>query len=66
MAIDYDEAFVLLDELTGEPLARYPYQIKRADGTIEQGVTDENGQTHLVTADLAEAISIEVMEDAAR
>jgi type VI secretion system secreted protein VgrG len=66
MAIEYDEAFVLLNEQTGEPLRHYPYEIKRADGRIERGTTDGQGQTHLVNADTSESISIEIVEDVAR
>lgn len=59
----YDEAFVLTDENTGELLVNYPYRIKRADGTYEEGFTDDNGRTHLILTAEPEEISIEVPYD---
>jgi type VI secretion system secreted protein VgrG len=59
----FEEAFVLKNEETGELLANYPYKIKRADGTYEEGTTDEKGRTHMVMAAEAEDITIEVRED---
>src|SRR5690554_5504186 len=44
----YDEAFVLRSSLTGEPLANRNYRIFHADGSVENGVTDAGGATHLV------------------
>lgn len=39
----FDEAFVVKDHDTGEPIPNHPYRIKRADGTYEEGTTDEKG-----------------------
>ncbi len=58
----FDQAFVLKNQKTGEPLVNYPYRIKRTDGSWETGVTDDKGQTHLVLGADPESISIEVME----
>ena len=57
----FDQAFVLKNKETGKPLANYPYKIKRADGSLEEGITDEAGNTHLVAAAEAENVTIEVM-----
>jgi len=57
----FDEAFVLKDEETGQPLAGYQYRIIRADGSIEPGVTDEKGQTHLVSSVEVEQLKLEVI-----
>jgi uncharacterized Zn-binding protein involved in type VI secretion len=46
----FDERFVLLDELTGEPLACTEYAIRRTSGAIEHGTTDAQGHTHLLSA----------------
>lgn len=35
-----------------------PYRIKRADGTFEEGITDELGQTHLVSGVEMEELEI--------
>ena len=56
----FDEAFVLKDQTTGEPLANFPYRIKLADGSYQQGFTNEKGQTHLVTSADQEALKIEI------
>ncbi len=61
----YDEAFVLRDSKTGRPLANFPYRIKRADGTFEEGLTDAAGRTHLILSAEAEFINIEVPEELA-
>jgi len=57
---NFDEAFVLKDKETGELLTNFPYRIKRADGSYEEGITDEQGRTHLVLSTEAEELSIEV------
>ena len=56
----FDEAFVLTDKDSGEPVANMPYRICRSDGTYEAGVTDENGHTHLVSSADAEQVFIEL------
>jgi uncharacterized Zn-binding protein involved in type VI secretion len=55
----YDDKFILLDEVTGDALVSTEYAIKRANGQIEFGVTDDSGHTHLLTK-VAEAESIEI------
>jgi type VI secretion system secreted protein VgrG len=57
----FDEAFVLVDEDTGEPVANHPYRIKRADGTYEAGTTDDKGHTHLVSGAEVESLVIELL-----
>jgi uncharacterized Zn-binding protein involved in type VI secretion len=46
----FDDRFVLLDEMTGEPIACTEYAIRRASGAIEHGTTDAQGHTHLLSA----------------
>lgn len=58
----FDQAFVLRNQRTGELLVNYPYRIKRADGSWEEGVTDSKGQTHLILGADPERISIEIFE----
>jgi uncharacterized Zn-binding protein involved in type VI secretion len=40
----YDQRFLLLDNMTGVPLARQPYRLKHGASVVE-GVTDEDGYT---------------------
>jgi uncharacterized Zn-binding protein involved in type VI secretion len=49
----FDDRFVLLDTHTGEPLAFTEYAIERENGRLEHGITNENGQTHLLSATAA-------------
>lgn len=58
----FDEAFVLRNEVTGEPLSEVEYRIVRADGKAEYGKTDTQGRTHIVSAFEEETVSIEVKE----
>ncbi len=59
----FDEAFVLKNQKTGEPLANRQYRIRRTDGTYEYGTTNADGSTHLVSAVAAEGLSIELIEE---
>lgn len=61
----YDEEFILKDKRTGEPFAKQFYRIKRADGSYEDGITDDLGETHLVRAAEAEGIEIDISPDGA-
>jgi type VI secretion system secreted protein VgrG len=54
-----DEAFVLKDADTGAPMANIPYRITRPDGSIEHGITDDQGHTHIVLGTDTEALNIE-------
>ena len=58
----FDEGFVLKDRDTGELMPRQPYRIKRADGSIETGMTDARGLTHVVAAAAVEALVIELLK----
>jgi type VI secretion system secreted protein VgrG len=55
----FDEAFILKDQDTGLPVPFHPYRIIRADGAVEEGITDESGKTHLVSSAEAEELTIE-------
>jgi len=58
----FDEAFVLQHEITGEIMKHVHYRIKREDGSVEEGVSDENGLTHIVNAHVEEQLDIEISE----
>ena len=45
----FDDRFVLLDDETGEPATFTEYAVERENGSIEHGVTNERGETHVVS-----------------
>jgi type VI secretion system secreted protein VgrG len=57
----FDEAFILRNSQTKEPLPNHPYRIKRQDGTYEEGITDDKGQTHIVRSESPESLAIELV-----
>jgi type VI secretion system secreted protein VgrG len=59
----FDEAYILHDEITGVILPHHKYRLKRGDGSYEEGITDEHGQTHVVSAVASEEITVEVVEE---
>ncbi|MCV4264492.1 hypothetical protein [Pseudomonas capsici] len=54
----FSDKFKLINETTGEPMPNYRYAIQRADGSIEQGVSDAQGFTHRVRSHVAESIKV--------
>ena len=55
----FDDKFILFDEDIGESLPGTEYAIRRANGQVEFGTTDEKGHTHLLLAAVhAESIEI--------
>lgn len=54
----FDDKFILLDAATGKPIVCTEYAIRRETGDIEHGISDEKGQTHLLSA----TASAEVIE----
>lgn len=46
----FDDRFVLLDDQSGEPAAFTEYAVERENGNIEHGITNERGETHVVSA----------------
>ncbi|WP_434030143.1 PAAR domain-containing protein, partial [[Pseudomonas] boreopolis] len=61
----YDEGFVLKSKRTGKPLANRQYRLLSEDGGVEEGVTDEDGRTHLVATELPQVLRIESLEEQA-
>ncbi|WP_236596738.1 DUF2345 domain-containing protein, partial [Paraburkholderia hiiakae] len=45
----FDDRFRLLDALTRAPLQNAEYAIVRADRSVEHGITDDGGHTHLLS-----------------
>jgi uncharacterized Zn-binding protein involved in type VI secretion len=60
--MSYDEAFILVDEKNGAPLANWRYRITRENGEVLEGVTDTRGHTELVQSTYPENLRIEVLE----
>lgn len=59
----FNDRFVLLDDVTGKALSYTEYAIQRHSGTIEHGVTDANGHTHMLSdTEQVEVIEIFVQE----
>lgn len=57
----FNDIYQLVDERTGDPLAKCEYAIKRADGKIVFGVTDSSGYTSKIgDADSAELLSFDL------
>lgn len=54
----FSDKFKLINETTSEPMPNHAYAIKRADGSIEQGVSDAQGFTHRVRSQVAESIKV--------
>ncbi|MEN1836246.1 PAAR domain-containing protein [Pseudomonas lijiangensis] len=58
MPVHFSDKLKLINETTGEPMANHGYAIQRADGSIEEGISDAQGFTHVVSSHLAESIKL--------
>jgi uncharacterized Zn-binding protein involved in type VI secretion len=57
----FDDKFILLDAVTGNPIPYTEYAIRRKSGDIEYGTSDADGHTHLLSATaIAEVVEIYV------
>ncbi|HAZ3161180.1 TPA: type VI secretion system tip protein VgrG [Escherichia coli] len=59
---DFNQSFILLDENTGQPLINWPYELELESGLKMSGITDENGNTELISSDKEEVVNISVLE----
>lgn len=59
---DFNQSFILLDENTGQPLINWPYELELESGLKISGITDENGNTELISSDKEEVVNISVFE----
>ncbi|MXE06919.1 type VI secretion system tip protein VgrG, partial [Escherichia coli] len=48
---DFNQSFILLDENTGQLLTNWPYELELESGLKTSGITDENGNTELISSD---------------
>jgi len=58
MPVHFSDKIKLVDGTTGEPMPIHGYAIQREDGSLEHGVSDSMGFTHMVSSHLAETIKI--------
>lgn len=58
MPVHFSDKFRLVDQDSGEPLPNLDYAIQRAGGSMEHGVSDSMGYTHLVSSHLPETIKL--------
>jgi uncharacterized Zn-binding protein involved in type VI secretion len=58
MPVHFSDKIKLVDGTTGEPMPNHGYAIQREDGSLEHGVSDSMGFTHMVSSHLAETIKI--------
>ncbi|HBB1293955.1 TPA: type VI secretion system tip protein VgrG [Escherichia coli] len=59
---DFNQSFILLDGNTGQPLINWPYELELESGLKMSGITDENGNTELISSDKEEVVNISVFE----
>ncbi|EEU9544961.1 type VI secretion system tip protein VgrG [Escherichia coli] len=59
---DFNQSFILLDENTGQPLINWPDELELESGLKMSGITDENGNTELISSDKEEVVNISVFE----
>lgn len=55
----FDDKFILVDDIGGEPLPHTEYAIVRSTGKVEFGTNGDGGQTHLLAA-TAETEHVEI------
>ncbi|WP_299185306.1 DUF2345 domain-containing protein [uncultured Psychrobacter sp.] len=60
LRVVYDEGFVIVDEDTQEPIPNCQYKITKPDGSIETGITDNEGRTKVIESYAIEELKIEV------
>ena len=48
--LSFDDRFVLLDDETGAPAAFVEYAVERENGSVEHGVSNERGETHILSS----------------
>jgi uncharacterized Zn-binding protein involved in type VI secretion len=58
MPVHFTDKLQVINEITGEPMANYPYAIERGDGRVEHGITNAAGFTHTVSSHLPETIKL--------
>jgi hypothetical protein len=59
----YDGYFRVVRAWTEEPAKGVKYKIRRPNGAVIQGETDENGFTQVVVTKRPEVLTLEIVED---
>ncbi|WP_369992237.1 PAAR domain-containing protein [Pseudomonas xanthosomatis] len=62
MPVYFSDKILLVNAETGKPLPNHAYAVQRANGSLEQGISDEMGYTHLISSNLAENIKLFVQD----
>jgi type VI secretion system secreted protein VgrG len=59
----YNEAFVVLNEETKEPMAHVRYRLESASGVQVEGITDAQGRTQRIFTSKSEALTLHLAKD---
>ena len=59
----YNEAFVVLNEKTGEPMTHVRYRLESASGSVIEGVTDAQGRVQRLFTAKPEELRLFLMDD---
>jgi len=59
----YNEAFVVLNEETKEPMAHVRYRLESASGVQVQGITDAQGRTQRIFTSKSESLTLHLAKD---
>jgi len=57
----FDEKFVIVDELTGEPVKNQPYRITLPGKQVIEGITNDKGETSLVTSAAYGSLTLQLL-----
>ncbi|TCS36678.1 uncharacterized protein (DUF2345 family), partial [Paucimonas lemoignei] len=56
----FDEKFVITDELTGKPIKNQPYKITLPNNQVIEGITNEQGETQLAKSSSIDKIKLQL------
>lgn len=59
----YNEAFVVINEKTGEPMPHVPYRVESASGLVVEGVTDAHGRVQRVFTAKPEELKLFLIDE---
>jgi len=59
----YNEAFVILDEETKQPMAHVRYRLESASGVVVEGFTDAMGRTQRIFTPKIEELTLHLPKD---
>ena len=59
----YNEAFVIMDEETKQPMAHVRYRLESASGVKLEGMTDAQGRTQRIFTSKSEKLTLHLPDD---